>query len=48
MPRNLEAMKDVYNCDKLWRAVKSKDPKISEWGNPAQSVISTREANLMN
>ena len=35
MPRRVKAMKDVVSCDKLWRGVPTRDPEISEWGNPA-------------
>jgi hypothetical protein len=35
MPWDLEAMKDVVSCDKLRGAATSVNPKISEWGNPA-------------
>ena len=39
MPWHREAMKDVYTCDKLWRAGKSFDPEISEWGNPMELIL---------
>lgn len=31
----MEAKKDVPNCEKLWGVVRSCDPQMSEWGNPA-------------
>jgi hypothetical protein len=34
MTRFKMPMKDVENNEMLWRAVPSRDPQVSEWGNP--------------
>ena len=46
MPGRHLPMKDVVHYEKLWSGVCSRDePEISEWGNPADGMVSDAGVN---